>query len=105
MITYKFYNKKGERLTIHCDIVKNVGALIRIKPCSKRDNFSKKLGYIYVMKVDPSVHPEITTTKQFMDWCRERFLVKEAYIIRGSHLKVGKQKQGYSNITVLQYCL
>lgn len=72
-VTYAFYNNKGERMSIFY----KDGQIIAI-PCSKKDQFCKKMAIlmyetgIYNRYTEASVEKGITQ-RQFIAWCDANF--------------------------------
>lgn len=72
-VTYAFYNDKGERMSIFY----KDGQIIAI-PCSKKDQFCKKMAIlmyetgIYNRYTEASIEKGITQ-RQFIAWCDANF--------------------------------
>jgi hypothetical protein len=90
MQTFKYYNSKKQRLGVFAESMSNNGKIrLIIIPCSKQDNFSKKLSILaYKTQVQSRTNPFIKPTfdyrqeiisqketiqKDVINWCNENF--------------------------------
>ena len=101
-ITFQFYNKKGQRLTIYY----NGNGKVTLIPCLRTDHFVKKVGKEMCSNTFNSLKSienfNITFYKQkdFLDWCRityfkksttERYLEHDTFFVEFVKGKHGKK--------------
>lgn len=82
-VTFRFYNSKGQRLTIYYN-----DNIVTVLPCNIKDQFSKQIGKSMCQYEGANMYPTkehfaITFYKQkdFLDWCRVSYFKQKIHKI------------------------
>lgn len=91
MITYRYYDKKGRRLTIGAE-QEGSSVIIKVITCSLDDQFCKRVGREALSSADGDfditlyeIPNSLLTIKSFLLWCDENFYKKRLLSTRAEN--------------------